>query len=120
MFRAVPDCFFGLSTAADGALCFAPDMPAELGWMRMENLIYDGYYYDVTAGKYFAELSGVREYKKGSGSQRARVTVTFARPSFAFAVLVNGKKTNAYTENPDGTLTVTLGLENAKAEIVPA
>ncbi len=120
VFRAVPDCFFGLSTAADGALCFAPDMPAELGWMRMENLIYDGYYYDVTAGKYFAELSGVREYKKGSGSQRARVTVTFARPSFAFAVLVNGKKTNAYTENPDGTLTVTLGLENAKAEIVPA
>ena len=119
LFRAVPDAFFGMSTRADGTICFAPQLPTNLDWWRMENLVYDGYYYDVSIGKYFLQISNVREYQNNTGSQRAGLQVTFPIPDFNFKVYVNGTATKAYTIQ-DGYFIVEVPFENVKIEIKEA
>ncbi len=115
LFRAVPDAFFGMSTEANGTLCFKPDMPSALDWWRLENLVYSGCYYDVTASKYFVQISGIAQYGANS-AEEAQLSVSFRVPEFKYGVYVNGVKTSAYSRK-DGILKVIVPFENVKVEI---
>lgn len=115
MFRAIPDVFFGMSTQADGRLCFAPDLADGMDWWRIENCVYGGYYYDVSVGKYFLQISGVEEYAVGSGTD-VGLTVAFKEPSFAYTVCIDGAATDRYTVR-NGRIEVTVPFGNAKVEI---
>ncbi len=115
LFRAVPDAFFGMSTQADGTLCFAPAMPSSLDWLRIENLVYAGNYYDVSASKYFLQISGVAEYG-AVAAQEAQLCVSFPEPNFNYGVYVNGKKTSAYSKK-DGVIKAIVPFGNVKVEI---
>ncbi len=118
LIRSIPDAFFGLGTKADETLCFKPNLPDGLDFWRMENCIYSGYYYDVSIGKYFAEISNLRNYSTSvKGSQTAKLGVTFDIPAWDFEVCVGGVPTRAYTINGDGTLTVYTQLNDVRVEI---
>ncbi len=118
LIRSVPDAFFGLSTRADKTLCFTPRLPEGLDWWRMENLVYDGLYYDVAIGKYMCEISNVHNYSNNvPGSGQAKVGVTFDIPLWNYEIAVDGKPTSAYTINADNTVTVTVPMQDARIEI---
>ncbi len=115
MFRSIPDAFFGMSTRADGCLCFAPNLTSKLNWWRMENLVYSGYYYDVSVGKYFLQISNVGEYTDGSG-MAAKLQVTFEEPLFDYCVCIDGVETTNYTVK-NGQVQVEVPFGNVKVEI---
>ncbi len=116
LFTAVPDSYFGLDTNYDGTLCFTPNIPDGIDWWRMENLVYDGHYYDVTAGKNCLWLSGTCDYSTGSGSPDTKVQVTFRKPKGKYNVLVNGTVSNSYRENGENVV-VTVPFGDVKVQI---
>ena len=90
-------------------------MPSALDWWRLENLVYSGCYYDVTASKYFVQISGIAQYGANS-AEEAQLSVSFRVPEFKYGVYVNGVKTSAYSRK-DGILKVIVPFENVKVEI---
>lgn len=116
LFCAIPDAYFGLGTLSSGALTFAPNMPDGLDWWRMENLTYNGMYYDVTVSKYFLEISEVKTMADGAAITADPIHVTMRVPGFAYEVYVNGEKAEPKL-NGDGTFTVTMPFANGKVEI---
>jgi len=115
MFRAIPDTFFGMSTRADGYLCFAPNLTSKMDWWRIENLVYSGYYYDVSVGKYFLQISNVGEYSSGTGKD-ANLMVTLEQPLFDYTVCIDGVATNDYFVK-DGKVQVQVPFGEVKVEI---
>lgn len=115
LMRAIPDVFFGMSTTAEGSLCFAPNMASEMDWWRIENLVYSGWYYDVSVGKYFLQITAAEEYGEGTGAA-ANLTVTFNEPGFDYTVCIDGAATQNYTVQ-NGKITVTVPFGNVKVEI---
>lgn len=115
LFRAIPDVFFGMSTLADGSLCFSPNLAGAMDWWRIENCVYAGYYYDVSVGQYFLQISGVGEYSEGSGAD-VKLRVAFPEPLFPYTVWVDGVATDDYTVQ-NGQVTISLPFGNAKVEI---
>lgn len=116
LFAAVPDAYFGLGTCADGTLTVSPAFPDGLDYWKMENLTYGGYYYDLSVGKYFAEISDVAEYKEGSAVAGTKAEISFRKPSFDFVIYLDGKQTSDYRTEGDRVI-VTFAFRSAKVEI---
>lgn len=116
LFAAVPDAYFGLGTRADGTLTVSPAFPDGLDYWKMENLTYGGYYYDLSVGKYFAEISDVAEYKEGSAVAGTKAEISFRKPSFDFVIYLDGKQTSDYRTEGDRVI-VTFAFRSAKVEI---
>lgn len=116
LFKAVPDAFFGLSAGRNGTLQIAPALPKELKFWRMENLTFAGRYYDLSIGRYFAQISGVEDYRSGSAVADAKVQFTFEKPSFEFEFYLDGQKSDDYAiEN--NRIVVSVPFRATKAEI---
>ena len=112
--RAIPDAFFSLEPLEGKTLGVAPNLPDGLHYIRMENLTYGGRYYDLSAGHYFAALSGVSAC--GTPVSGLKVQFTFEEPDFAFKVYADGEETNDYTLS-GGKLTVTADFADIMIEI---
>lgn len=116
LFVAVPDAYFGLDTRCDNTLVLTPALPDAMKFWKMENLTFSGYYYDVSVGQYFVQVSGVNDYTEGSGSKDAALEIRMREPSFNYEVYLNGNKTTDYrTEN--GKIVLNVGFGNVKTEI---
>lgn len=117
MYAAVPTAFFGIRPSYEKSLVIAPSMPSGLDYWKMENLTFGGRYYDVSIGKYFVQVSGVRD-KTGKAAPWAGYTleVRLNKPSFPFDVYVNGFKTN-YEEIGE-RISVSVPFNNSKVEII--
>lgn len=109
LLTSVPDAFFGLDPRPDGTLTVEPNFPAALDYWRMENLMFGGVLYDLSVGKYFVQLSNIKETSDKS------VKVLLARPDFAFTVEYLGKTVD-YTEE-NGRIAVTIPFADGKVEI---
>ncbi len=116
LFAAVPDAYFGLTTYAGGTLAVSPAFPDGLDYWKMENLTYGGYYYDLSIGKYFAQISDVAEYKKGSAVVGTKAEISFKKPSFDFVIYLDGEQTSDYRIEGDKVI-VTFAFRSAKVEI---
>lgn len=119
LLRAVPEAIFSLRATADGTLCVSPALPKEYDYFRLENVTFAGHWLDVTVGQYFACISGLEEFRAGSGLSGKSVSFTFPKPSFDFEIYLDGVRTEDY-RTQDGLVTVTLPLRNGKVEIKPA
>ena len=75
LFAAVPDAYFGMDTSYDDTLVFQPSLPDAMDFWKMENLTFSGYYYDVSVGQFFVQISGVNEYREGQGDVYKRQAV---------------------------------------------
>lgn len=119
LIRAIPEVFFGLNARADGTLSVTPSLPKELDYWRLENLTFAGYYYDLSIGRYFAQISGTKEYRAGSGYTEAKTEIVFPVPKFTYEIYLNGEKTENF-RTEDGKLIVTMPFRDGKVEIKAA
>lgn len=109
LFASVPDAFFGLSPSPEGNLTVSPSFPDSLKFWRMENLYFAGSLYDLSVGKYFVQITNMKEETNRS------VTVKLSKPSASFRVYYNGTEI-PYTEE-DGRIVVTIPFANGKVEL---
>lgn len=116
LFAAVPDAYFGLSADYNNTLCVEPSLPTSLDFWKIENLTFSGYYYDLSIGHYFVEISNILEYKNGSGSENAEIRIVFDKPSFDFKLYLDDKETSDYVISGD-QLVITIPFEDIKVEI---
>lgn len=116
LISAVPDAFFGLDTASDNTLLVTPRLPASLDFWKIENLTYGGVYYDLSIGKYFAQISGVEGYRENANIAGAKVSFTFKKPSFQFKIYLDDEEITDYRIENDN-LIVTVAFRDAKVEI---
>ncbi len=119
MFVSVKDAFLGISADYDTTLNIAPSFPDDLKFLRLENLVFGGYYYDAAVGKFFTQISGVGEYKKNSGNEYAKLRIVMEKPAWKFNVYLNGEETQNYSLN-SGKITLNLPFADCKVEIKKA
>lgn len=116
LFAAVPDAYFGLSADYNNVLRVEPSLPSSLDFWKMENLTFSGYYYDLSIGHFFVEISDILEYKDGSGSENAEIEIVFDKPDFNFKVYLNDVETQDYVINGE-ELSIQVPFEDVKVEI---
>lgn len=116
LMAAVPDAYFGLSAGYNNVLRVEPSLPAALDFWKMENLTFSGYYYDLSIGHYFVEISDILEYRDGSGSENAKIEIVFAKPNFNFKLYVNDVETSDFIID-ENQLSVSVPFDDVKVEI---
>ena len=116
LFAAVPDAYFGMDTSYDDTLVFQPSLPDAMDFWKMENLTFSGYYYDVSVGQFFVQISGVNEYREGQGSRNAKLEIRMPKPAFQFKVYLNNAETANYRLEDD-QIVIETKFGNVKAEI---
>lgn len=65
LYATVAFGFFGLGGTADGCLRIAPQLPANLDFWKMENLLYRNVRYDLIIGKDYVQFESVRGVTAG-------------------------------------------------------
>ena len=109
LYAAVPQAFLGLSSTDYRTLNFAPALPEGLTYLKLENLYFQGWQYDVCAGSNYLRISDSREVSLGSGKTGLSVTVSFAVPDQEYRVYVNGRMVESAEQNGRVFVTVPFG-----------
>lgn len=113
VYNIVPEAFFGLGSEDGKMLQIAPQLPTELSFWRMENLVFHGVKYDVETGKNYLTLRNVSDSDSG-----LYVNVSLQTDKTNPSVYINGKKLSkdAYTVN-DGVVTLKVEMRTQRIEI---
>ncbi len=109
----VPDAFFGLSGQQTDTLTVSPDLPEELDFWRMENLMFRQVKYDLEIGQNYVILEEVSGNTYGL-SLKLTMKTALANPK----VYINGTELDpsAYTVSA-GKVTVTTSFAAKKIEV---
>lgn len=113
VYSIVPKAFFGLGSEDGKTLQIAPNLPAELDFWRMENLLFNNVKYDLEVSDDCVTIRNVSVPNNGHS-----VKVTLETEKVNPVVLINGKVVdkNAYTI-VNGILTLTTTLKTQRIEI---
>ena len=106
LIAALPQAFLGLGSSGYRELSVAPSLPDSLGYLKLENLYFQGWQYDLCAGNNYVRITDRREVSTGSGQSGLSLTVSFEIPDKEYRVYVNGKMAEG-TER-DGRVYVTV------------
>ena len=107
LYATVPYTYFGLDAAFD-TLKIAPNLPKEVKYLAMENLMFNDVRYDLYVTNSYAVISGVR------GNTDGKVQLTFKAEAGKKAY-VNYQETECVAK--DGYITVELPLAQCVVEI---
>ncbi len=107
LYATVPYAYLGLD-ASFGGLHIAPDLPADLDWLAMENLMFRNVRYDVYVSHDRTVISGVRG--KTDASVQIRMRAKEGQKAY-----VNYKPVDAAVT--DGYITVTVPLAQCTVDI---
>ena len=113
VYSIVPFGFFNLESIGVKNLSVTPNLPKELAFWRMENLMYNGIRYDLEAGQDYVILESVRGQTDG-----VKCTVRLHTDSETPTVYCNGKAmpTDAYTVE-NGMVTITVDFRAQKIQV---
>ena len=113
VYSIVPFGFFNLEGIGVKNLSVTPNVPEELDFWRMENLMYNGVRYDLEAGKDYVILESVRGNTDG-----LKCTINLATDSEEPKVYSNGKllDASAYTV-ANGMVTITVDFRAQKIQV---
>ena len=111
LYASVPQMFFGLDATKYKTLSISPELPKEIDWFGLENLMYSGIKYDCVIQNDSVIISGVRGTVNGE-----KIQVNFKKPKGNYSVSVNGVKTSEFVENGE-YVTVTVPLGKTVVEI---
>ena len=113
VYSIVPFGFFNLESRDVKTLSVTPNIPKELSFWRMENLMYNGIIYDLEAGKDYVILESIRGNTAGMKCEINLPTAN-ATPT----VYCNGKPlpTDAYTV-ANGMVTITVDFRAQKIQV---
>ncbi|WP_251617842.1 hypothetical protein [Pumilibacter muris] len=109
LFAALPLGFMGLNGSADGVLTVSPNVPSQMSYFEVENLMFAGIKYDMVASRYSVGISSVR-----GTVQNEKVKIKF-RVGEGYEILVDGEKVEASREGEFLTATVPFGKFVAEA-----
>ena len=113
VYSVVPFGFFGLESVEKGTLSVSPQLPGELSFWRMENLMFGGVRYDLEVGKDYVILESVRGNTDG-----LKCTLNIPTKSETPKVYQNGKLLPASgykVEN--GNVVITVEFRGQKIQV---
>lgn len=108
---AIPYGFLGIDSLDGVTMQIAPQIPDALDYMGMENLLFNGVKYDVTAFANGVMVNSVRGDAAG-----LKLQIVLNEPKNGEKVYINGKASSDYTLK-DGKVYVTLPFASATVEI---
>ena len=113
VYSIVPFGFFNLESRDVKTLSVTPNIPKELSFWRMENLMYNGIVYDLEAGKDYVILESIRGNTAGM-----KCEINLPTANATPAVYCNGKPlpTDAYTV-ANGMVTITVDFRAQKIQV---
>ena len=113
VYSIVPFGFFNLRSTTANTLSVSPNLPKDLTFWRMENLMYNGVIYDLEAGENYVILESVRGSTAGLKFE-INLPATGENPK----VYSNGKllSEDAYTV-ANGMVTVTVDFRAQKIQV---
>ncbi|MBO5736938.1 MAG: hypothetical protein J6S04_03925, partial [Clostridia bacterium] len=113
IYSIVPFGFFNLKSTNLGTLSVAPNLPKELSFWRMENLMYNGVIYDLEAGKDYVILESIRGNTAGMKCE-INIPTSNATPQ----VYCNGTllSSSEYTV-ANGMVTITVDFRAQKIQV---
>lgn len=113
VYSIVPFGFFNLESKDVKTLSVTPNIPKELSFWRMENLMYNDIIYDMEVGKDYVILESVRGNTDGM-----RCTINLSTSSATPTVYCNGKplSADAYTV-ANGMVTITVDFRAQKIQV---
>lgn len=112
LYAVVPNGFFGLDSPAMNTLGVKPNLPSALSFWKIENLLFHNIRYDLTIGKDFVQIDGVRGATEGK-----KIQVSFALPDYNYEV-VSDNATVLKTEVVDGRLVVEVPFAAQRVQII--
>lgn len=112
MTSAIPFGFFGIGNGDYKTLSVAPNMPSDLNFWEMENLMFQGVKYDLAITKRSIEVNAVR-----GDTQGLKLTLKLAEPAKKnYSVYVNGQKSDNYSVE-NGRIVISVDFARTKIEI---
>ena len=106
---AIPEAFLGLGSEDYRTLRFEPSLPESLSYLKLENLYFQGWQYDVCAGANYLRISDIREVSSGSGRTDLSLTVSFEIPDGEYRVYVDGQMVQSTEQNGRVFVTIPFG-----------
>ena len=112
VYSAIPHMYFGLNSSRYKTLEIAPNLPTDLKWFALENLMFSKIPYDCYITNDTVVISGVRGETDGE-----RVQISLKEPTKTnYKVQINGKDTSDY-EVKDGRVVVNVPLSHVKVSV---
>lgn len=113
VYSVVPFGFFGLESVEKDTLSVSPQLPSELSFWRMENLMFNGVRYDLEVGQDYAILESIRGNTDG-----LKCTLCIPAKSETPKVYQNGTllPSSAYTVE-DGSVVITVDFRAQKIQV---
>lgn len=114
LYAVVPFGFFNLQSVGVKNLSVTPEIPSELDFWRMENLMFNGVRYDLEAGKDYVILESVR-----GNAENMKLTVNLKTENKSPKVYINGELLDSTLYTVDnGVVTLTVDFKAQKIQIV--
>ena len=109
LYATIPTTYFGLDSKQYHQLLVQPNVPTQLEYMAIENLMFENVRYDLYVKDTCVILSGVRGEADGK-------TVKITLRDDGGKLYVNNQETNGFSR-ADGYITIELPLEQCVVEI---
>ena len=110
---AVPYGLFGMDGTQYNTLRFTNNLPSQLSYLQMENMLYGGTFkYTVRMEKGMLQISDAQ----GKVPEGAMLALCFKEPKTGYSVKVDGKATDNYTV-VNGIITVTVPMGNVSVHV---
>lgn len=111
LYAAIPYMFFGLSASEYNTLSITPDLPNEIGWFVLDNLMYSGIKYSCRIEKNKVIISNV-----AGNVNNETIKIMLKKSSENPAVTVNGERINSYSQEGD-YIVVIIPFGNAEVSV---
>ena len=109
---AIPFGFFGMDATEYNTVAFTNNLPSQLGWWQIDNMLYGGITYSVRMEKNTLSIKNV----EGTVPEGYALTLRFAEPAGGYSVTVNGNKTEDFKVE-DGYVCVTVPFGNVEVRV---
>lgn len=109
---AIPFGFFGMDATEYNTVAFTNNLPSQLGWWQIDNMLYGGITYSVRMEKNTLSIKNV----EGTVPEGYALTLRFAEPAGGYSVTVNGNKTEGFKVE-DGYVCVTVPFGNVEVRV---
>ena len=109
---AVPFGFFGMDATEYNTIAFTNNLPSQLSWWQIDNMLYDGVRYTVRMEK----NAFIIRNTEGDVPEGSQLTLRFAEPEGGYSVTVNGNKSSSYTVQ-NGYVCVTIPFADTEVRV---
>jgi len=86
-YSVIPFGFLGMTSKNLNTITFSPQIPKAIEYLGIENLLFNGVKYDVSAGQTFIDIRAIR-----GNTENLEFEARFPKPNEKYTIYVNGEK----------------------------